>query len=593
MLMNPQDIKASLEQLLALSDGWVRQGGIPSIERDLALEKLRRIYEDLLIAAPGAAAMPSSIVADGGDEPVSINLDEVLSVDISATEEKGAGEEPESAPSRPEPIHEQVRPEVKDVDEKLVGVNVSPQPVDGGIEPEKQPMPEEPAQEPAEPESESESAPEVEVEWVFGDESSEEPEVSVAASEQDAEVEVELIFADDAEQEAADAVPAANGEAETEAQPQSADEPQIASASGLHDASVLVSETNASLAAEEEADANHKVVAPVETGPAESVVDAGQDRVRPDSRVASHSENKDKKKPSVEEHRDDDSEHEAVAHPADRERTMVQSLFGPEDPEELRRHRTKQRILMSLYDMPETGAGASPSTTSHRESGYPALQAEARQVASEEPVADTSSVTESEFVLAPRTIEAAESLPAFDETVTEADDATMEVVTVCDTDEEGPLQHEVPEASAEETVSVVELSRDGNEPEAASGADNHPGVQSAEEESVAGSVLGEVINHDVRTLADELGTPRRDVASELARRETVDDLRKAIGINDKFLLIRDLFGGEADAYERAIDALNAFDNLDDCLIHIAEHYAWNPNSDGAKLLMELLERKLS
>ena len=29
------------------------------------------------------------------------------------------------------------------------------------------------------------------------------------------------------------------------------------------------------------------------------------------------------------------------------------------------------------------------------------------------------------------------------------------------------------------------------------------------------------------------------------------------------------------------------------MIHIAEHYAWNPNSDGAKLLMELLERKLA
>ena len=27
------------------------------------------------------------------------------------------------------------------------------------------------------------------------------------------------------------------------------------------------------------------------------------------------------------------------------------------------------------------------------------------------------------------------------------------------------------------------------------------------------------------------------------------------------------------------------------MIYIAEHFAWNPNSDGAKLMMELLERK--
>ena len=67
----------------------------------------------------------------------------------------------------------------------------------------------------------------------------------------------------------------------------------------------------------------------------------------------------------------------------------------------------------------------------------------------------------------------------------------------------------------------------------------------------------------------------------------------AIGINDKFLLIRDLFGGDGEAYEEAIGKLNAFDDFDECMIHIAENYAWNPNSDGAKFMMELLERKFA
>ena len=73
----------------------------------------------------------------------------------------------------------------------------------------------------------------------------------------------------------------------------------------------------------------------------------------------------------------------------------------------------------------------------------------------------------------------------------------------------------------------------------------------------------------------------------------VADLRNAIGINDKFLLIRDLFGGDGEAYEEAIATLNAFDDFDECMIHIAENYAWNPNSDGAKFMMELLERKFA
>ena len=108
----------------------------------------------------------------------------------------------------------------------------------------------------------------------------------------------------------------------------------------------------------------------------------------------------------------------------------------------------------------------------------------------------------------------------------------------------------------------------------------------------AGAVLGEVIGHEVQTLGDTISAPR-DMASELRSKEAVTDLRRAIGINDKFLMIRDLFGGDAAAYDEAIDTLNAFDDLDDCMIYIAENYAWNANSDGAKFLTELLERKLA
>ena len=98
-----------------------------------------------------------------------------------------------------------------------------------------------------------------------------------------------------------------------------------------------------------------------------------------------------------------------------------------------------------------------------------------------------------------------------------------------------------------------------------------------------------------RNLIDRVHAPRHGGPgrTELRRGEPVADLRNAIGINDKFLLIRDLFGGDGEAYEEAIATLNAFDDFDECMIHIAENYAWNPNSDGAKFMMELLERKFA
>jgi hypothetical protein len=70
-------------------------------------------------------------------------------------------------------------------------------------------------------------------------------------------------------------------------------------------------------------------------------------------------------------------------------------------------------------------------------------------------------------------------------------------------------------------------------------------------------------------------------------------LRSAIGVADRFMLIRELFDGDAESYNRAIDALDAQPTFDDCLIYIAEHYSWRADREGTKFMMELLQRKFN
>ena len=105
------------------------------------------------------------------------------------------------------------------------------------------------------------------------------------------------------------------------------------------------------------------------------------------------------------------------------------------------------------------------------------------------------------------------------------------------------------------------------------------------------TTLGDTIGARTQTLAYTLGKPAA-LAEEITHTR-IGSLRQAIGINDKFLMIRDLFDGDGEAYDEAIRTLDGFDTLDDCMIHIVENYAWNPDSEGAKLIMQLLERKLS
>lgn len=101
--------------------------------------------------------------------------------------------------------------------------------------------------------------------------------------------------------------------------------------------------------------------------------------------------------------------------------------------------------------------------------------------------------------------------------------------------------------------------------------------------------LGDVLGGGVTTLADKLV----DDSQPTPAMSRITDLRKAIGINDKFLMVRDLFDGDVARYEDTIDTLNEFDDLDDCMIYIIENFAWNPDLEGAKLLVSLIERKLA
>lgn len=121
--------------------------------------------------------------------------------------------------------------------------------------------------------------------------------------------------------------------------------------------------------------------------------------------------------------------------------------------------------------------------------------------------------------------------------------------------------------------------------------DNEPAKNVESIADVKTVTLADAMAQNSTTLADTIAAPA--ALGEEINNSHIKSLRKAIGINDKFLMIRDLFGGDGDVYEQTLDALDEFESFDDCLLYIAEnHPEWNPDSEGAKFLTQLLERKL-
>lgn len=478
-------LRSEIRKLSEIVDGWNTPEEITGIERDLALEKLRTLYDAVRFALPANDVQP----AVEEPLPVSIDLDAAFSIDPLPAAESVPVSDAALVPEQ------EVHPAAGS---------------DRAAEPEKQTE----AESSGVAKGESETAAEPKDHSGIGDGSAAGPEerLSVATDAGD-----EPIHAAEQEERA----DAAAHQSESASEPAPASEPEPAPSVG------------ATLQGAEEA--------------AAGVFDA--------------------KAP-------------AAANPSPQ--PVVPTLFGPE--EAIVRHRHKQRVIMSLYGA-EPQEHASEANRAGCSAAEPSVRAERAEPVT--PAAATDVLrAEKPNAAEPADKGMREEPQAAEPQTAESQTAEPQTAGLQPAEPQGvELQTAEPQASArsgQTLPSAVGSSAPANDVEEVF----------VEETTVAAAVLGDVINHDVRTLGDTI-IPRRDVASELGRSKSVGDLRSAIGINDRFLLIRDLFGGDAAAYETAIAALSGFDNLDDCMIHIAENYAWNPNSDGAQLLMELLERKYS
>jgi hypothetical protein len=81
------------------------------------------------------------------------------------------------------------------------------------------------------------------------------------------------------------------------------------------------------------------------------------------------------------------------------------------------------------------------------------------------------------------------------------------------------------------------------------------GTQETEKQAEESVVLGEEMN--LPTLNERLATTRNELADQLGA-APIKDLRKAIGLNDRFVFINELFRGDETMYDRSIKTINNF-----------------------------------
>ena len=126
----------------------------------------------------------------------------------------------------------------------------------------------------------------------------------------------------------------------------------------------------------------------------------------------------------------------------------------------------------------------------------------------------------------------------------------------------------------------------------------------AEEVPAEPEVELDLFGEPVLRVNEKLGAGRsRSVGEKMEQKEAwrtampgaaVKDVRSAISLNDRVLFIRELFGGDAGLFQKAVDDINAMGSLDEMVAYVNErHPGWDLDSDTVYRLMMAVRRKLS
>lgn len=83
---------------------------------------------------------------------------------------------------------------------------------------------------------------------------------------------------------------------------------------------------------------------------------------------------------------------------------------------------------------------------------------------------------------------------------------------------------------------------------------------------------------------------QNDLSSKM-QSKPIQDLNKAIGLNDRFLFIRELFGGNKDAYYEAIQIINEMPSYEEAEQYIRERFNWDEDKPEVIRFMELVRRR--
>ncbi|MGL4227173.1 MAG: hypothetical protein ACRCR3_00795, partial [Tannerellaceae bacterium] len=158
-----------------------------------------------------------------------------------------------------------------------------------------------------------------------------------------------------------------------------------------------------------------------------------------------------------------------------------------------------------------------------------------------------------------------------------------------------PIKQTVEVKEVESTPPVleqVEIKEKITAPIAAPLINEHIDITPIKEEVI--EVKKEIVREEVVITNETISTtPEHNNIPlyELIEKKRLADFRKAFNLNDRFRFRRELFGGDENKMNQAIEAINTIETLNDALAYLELNFNWNREDEPVKEFITLLEKR--
>jgi hypothetical protein len=127
-------------------------------------------------------------------------------------------------------------------------------------------------------------------------------------------------------------------------------------------------------------------------------------------------------------------------------------------------------------------------------------------------------------------------------------------------------------------------------PEASSGVKEKP--EQPVKKAAEAAIIADQFSNRPESFNEKLGSSKhQDDVLEILKTKPLVSLNEAIGINDKFVFIREIFDGNTEVYNQVIMKLEAVGSLADARAVVMSYAGENTENEAIKQLLDLIKRK--